>query len=286
MNHHHPGEIYFYWLIGISAFFYALEWLMPWRKTQKPIKRDFWLDVFYMFFNFFLFSLIGFYAVSNMFVELFNGFLATCLWHKKFRCHLPRFLIRVRTIGHSFCTEGFYSLEHPSPIAPGTFSLGVSQSPSFSQRAGFYHPPTVPLDGECSLPNPGVHSARHDRFWHSGFLFYSHDYHLHWPASTAPTSDIPLGVLKYLFNNPQMHIDGTMLKRSRRHILTGINFGISLSIWDYVFKTAYVPHDGEAIRIPGYHCAIDQSARTFYRTGSFSFLQRNEKLKPECTLLD
>ena len=46
---------YFYWLIGISLFFFALEWWRPWRKSQKLLRRDFWLDVFYMFFNFFLF---------------------------------------------------------------------------------------------------------------------------------------------------------------------------------------------------------------------------------------
>ena len=27
----------------------------------------------------------------------------------------------------------------------------------------------------------------------------------------------------------------------------GINFGISLSIWDYVFKTDYIPYDGKDI---------------------------------------
>jgi sterol desaturase/sphingolipid hydroxylase (fatty acid hydroxylase superfamily) len=27
----------------------------------------------------------------------------------------------------------------------------------------------------------------------------------------------------------------------------GMNFGISLSIWDYIFGTAYVPHSGKDI---------------------------------------
>jgi len=29
----------------------------------------------------------------------------------------------------------------------------------------------------------------------------------------------------------------------------GINFGISLSIWDYLFKTAYIPHSGKNIEL-------------------------------------
>ena len=29
----------------------------------------------------------------------------------------------------------------------------------------------------------------------------------------------------------------------------GINFGISLSIWDYLFKTNYIPHNGRDIEL-------------------------------------
>ena len=42
------------------------------EKNQQKIRKDFWLDAFYMFFNFFLFSLIGYNAVSNVSVEFFN----------------------------------------------------------------------------------------------------------------------------------------------------------------------------------------------------------------------
>lgn len=47
----------------------------PWRKGQPALRKDFWLDGFYMFFNFFLFSLIAFNAISNVAVEAFNDFL-------------------------------------------------------------------------------------------------------------------------------------------------------------------------------------------------------------------
>ena len=67
---------YFYWLIGLSAVVYALELLFPWRRDQPRLRRDFWLDGFYMFFNFFLFSLVGFAAVSDVAVEAFRNALA------------------------------------------------------------------------------------------------------------------------------------------------------------------------------------------------------------------
>lgn len=63
---------YFYWLILVSAFFFMLEVVMPWRKGQKVFRRDFWLDTFYMFFNFFLFSLVIYNAASDVIVNLFN----------------------------------------------------------------------------------------------------------------------------------------------------------------------------------------------------------------------
>ncbi|NJL74049.1 MAG: sterol desaturase family protein, partial [Saprospiraceae bacterium] len=63
---------HFYWLLIVSGFFLALEWFMPWRKTQAKFRQDFWLDFFYMFFNFFLFSLVLFNAVSSVVVNLLN----------------------------------------------------------------------------------------------------------------------------------------------------------------------------------------------------------------------
>ena len=66
---------YFWGLILISLFVFALELLFPWRKTQKVIRKDFWLDGFYMFFNFFVFSLFisGFYkCISKFSNEVLN----------------------------------------------------------------------------------------------------------------------------------------------------------------------------------------------------------------------
>ena len=47
-------ENYFYGLIIISIGVWGLEAVFPWRKDQPLFRKDFWLDVFYMFFNFFL----------------------------------------------------------------------------------------------------------------------------------------------------------------------------------------------------------------------------------------
>ena len=49
---------YFWGLILISVIVWSFELLFPWRKEQKVFRKDFWLDAFYMFFNFFIFSIV------------------------------------------------------------------------------------------------------------------------------------------------------------------------------------------------------------------------------------
>ena len=56
------------------------------------------------------------------------------------------------------------------------------------------------------------------------------------------------GFLKYILNNPKMHIwhHAKELPEDRKN---GVNFGITLSIWDYLFKTKYIPHSGRDIEL-------------------------------------
>ena len=53
---------------------------------------------------------------------------------------------------------------------------------------------------------------------------------------------------KYIFNNPVMHLyhHAYKLPKEKRY---GVNFGISLSVWDYLFGTSYVPEDSGTIEI-------------------------------------
>jgi sterol desaturase/sphingolipid hydroxylase (fatty acid hydroxylase superfamily) len=59
---------------------------------------------------------------------------------------------------------------------------------------------------------------------------------------------IPLGPVKYFLNGPQMH-----LWHHAKHLPPthprGSNYGITLSIWDFVFRTNHWPHDNEYLPI-------------------------------------
>ncbi|HET7360571.1 MAG TPA: sterol desaturase family protein, partial [Salinimicrobium sp.] len=58
------------------------------------------------------------------------------------------------------------------------------------------------------------------------------------------------GPFKYIFNNPKMHIWHHSREVPDRHKnRNGVNFGLTLSIWDYLFGTAYLPQENKKIEI-------------------------------------
>jgi len=67
-------------------------------------------------------------------------------------------------------------------------------------------------------------------------------------------------IMKKLFNSPEMHIwhHAYNIPEERRY---GVNFGLSLAIWDYLFGTAYIPEVGRDIRLgfPG----VEEFPETF-----------------------
>ena len=58
---------------------------------------------------------------------------------------------------------------------------------------------------------------------------------------------ITWGIFKYILNNPVMHLyhHAYVLPKGRN----GMNYGISLSIWDYIFRTASIPKDDAEIKL-------------------------------------
>ena len=54
--------------------------------------------------------------------------------------------------------------------------------------------------------------------------------------------------MKIIFNSPEMHIwhHAHDLPPNRRY---GVNFGLTLAIWDYLFGTNYIPYEGRDIKL-------------------------------------
>ena len=85
--------------------------------------------------------------------------------------------------------------------------------------------------------------------------------------------NLSYGPLKYVINNPKMHIwhHSATLPEDRKK---GVNFGISLSIWDYIFRTNYIPSNGRDIEL-GFD-ELDKFPKIFLKQIFYGF-RRNQR---------
>lgn len=243
---HPKGTSYFYWLIGVSLFFWSLELVMPWRKKQGAFRRDFWLDGFYMFFNFFLFSLIGYAAVSNVVVELFNDFLALFGITNTVAIYLGGLPVwtqlLIMFVVRDFIQWNVHRLLHRVPFLWNFHKVHHSvKEMGFAAHLRYHWMENVVYKSIEYIPLAMLGFSIQQFFViHIIALMIGHFNH--------SNIRVPLGPLKYIFNNPQMHIwhHAKDLPADRKY---GINFGISLSLWDYIFGTDHIPYDGRDIEL-------------------------------------
>jgi sterol desaturase/sphingolipid hydroxylase (fatty acid hydroxylase superfamily) len=263
---------YFWMLVLISLFFYSLELIKPWRKNQPRIRRDFWLDGFYMFFNFFIFSLVGFNAVSNVFVELFNDFLALfgiTNWVAISVANMPKGVqLLTLFILRDFIHWNVHRLLHRVPILWEFHKVHHSvKQMGFAAHLRFHWMENIVYRTLEYIPLGMIGFGIQDFFAvHIIALSVGHFNHSNFK--------FPLGPLKYIFNNPQMHIWHHVKELPNKY---GVNFGISLSLWDYLFKTAYIPYDGRDIEL-GFE-KDETFPQTFVSQSFYPIYQRTEKPK-------
>ncbi len=242
-----PGiHNYFYWLIGLSLIVWLLEIVMPWRKKQGAIRKDFWLDGFYMFFNFFIFSLIGFNALSNVGVELFNDFLGLFGVTNLVAIQIgswPSWLqLLTLFIIADFIQWNIHRLLHRVPWLWEFHKLHHSvKEMGFAAHLRFHWMESIVYKTIQYIPLAMIGFGIQDFFVvHIFTILIGHLNHanLNWDY----------GPLKYIFNSPKMHI-WHHAKELPDEYRFGVNFGLSLSIWDYLFGTAYIPHSGRDIEL-------------------------------------
>ncbi len=229
---------YFYLLIGVSLLVYALELARPWREAQPRVRRDFWLDAFYMFFNFFLFSLVGYNAASDVVVQLVNDGLASVGVENLVAIQvgaLPTWaqlvlLFVLRDLIHYWV----HRLLHAVPWLWRVHQVHHSvREMGFAAHLRFHPGETIVYRAIEYLPLAAIGFGIDDFLLvHVTALTIGHLNHAN--------LRVPIGPLRYLLNSPQMHLwhHVKALPEPR-----GVNFGISLSLWDWVFGTAYWPYD-------------------------------------------
>lgn len=237
---------FFYWLIAISVVVYLLELLFPWRKNQPALRQDFWLDSFYMFFNVFIFSLIGYAALSNVMVELFNDFLQGTFgisnlvaieigsWPRWAQL-LTLFLVR------DFVQWNTHVILHKVPFLWRFHQVHHSvEQMGFAAHLRYHFMETFVYRTMEYLPLAMIGFGIQD-------FIVVHLFALTIGHLNHANIYLPLGPLKYLLNSPQMHIWHHAKELPKG--TSGVNYGITLSIWDYLFGTVWMPHDGRDIEL-------------------------------------
>lgn len=237
---------YFYSLIVASVIIWLLEILFPWRKNQPLIRDHFWLDIFYLFWNYFLFALVAYNALSMVAVQFFIDFLALFGITNLVAIHvgtLPGwaqllliFVLRDfmqwnihRLYHHVDWMWEFHKVHHSTKEMGFAALLRYHWMENVLYRTLEY----IPL----AMIGFGITD-----------FFIVHIFTLVTGQLGHANLKIPLGPLKYLFNGPQMHLwhHAKNLPETHPH---GFNYGITLSIWDYLFNTTYWPSDDEHLPV-------------------------------------
>ena len=236
-------ENYFWGLILISLAVYLLEICLPWRKDQSILRKDFFLDLWYMFFNFFVFSIAisGLYAVAE---------------------HLAG------QVGWSMNSLAILNTSNLSPAVQLLLFFVVLDFVQWLTHMGLHKIPVLWRFHQVHHSVREMGFAAHLRYhWMENILYKplktlalmllggfepEQAFIVHFLAITIghlnhANVKFTYGPLKYVFNNPVMHLyhHARELPPGR----FGVNFGISLSVWDYLAGHAYIPEDSGTIPI-------------------------------------
>jgi sterol desaturase/sphingolipid hydroxylase (fatty acid hydroxylase superfamily) len=236
---------YFWGLILISLFVFALELLFPWRKTQKVIRKDFWLDGFYMFFNFFVFSLFisGFYKCISKFSNEVLNIKANSLAILDLSNLSPVLQLLVFFVVLDFVQWFTHTLMHRfeflwrfHKVHHSVKEMGFSAHLRYHWMENVLYKPLKVL----ALMLLGGFEPEQAYIIHFFAIAIGHLNHANLKLDYGP--------FRYVFNNPIMHLYHHAYALPER-FKKGVNFAISLSVWDYLFKTSYVPETDKNIML-------------------------------------
>ncbi|MEP0712143.1 MAG: sterol desaturase family protein [Algoriphagus sp.] len=237
---------YFYWLIGASLVIYGLELLFPWRKNQPVLREHFWLDIFYLFWNYFLFALVAYNALSMVAVEAFNDFLSLFGITNTVAIkvdQLPGWLqLVIIFILRDFMQWAIHLMYHRvgwmwefHKVHHSTREMG------FAALLRYHWMENILYRTLEYIPLAMIGFGITD-------FFIVHMITLVLGQLGHANLNIPLGPFKYILNGPQMHLWHHARELPDSHPY-GFNFGISLSLWDFLFRTNYWPSDDENLPV-------------------------------------
>lgn len=231
----HPGWGNFFWLlVSLSIAVNILEAIFPWRKEQKLLRRELGLDVFYMFFNMFIFPLMGYALVSNMFATAIEGMSSVQAVRGWISLReLPSFVqVLILFLVRDFLQWNIHRMLHVVPFFWKLHEVHHSaEIMSYPVHLRYHWAENIIYRVPEYLVFLLIGSNTTDVFWiYAISLFIGHLNHAN--------LKLPWGFLKYIFNTSELHLWHHAKKVPNP---SGINFALTLSAWDWLFRTAYDP---------------------------------------------
>ncbi|MEM1414287.1 MAG: sterol desaturase family protein [Myxococcota bacterium] len=235
-------------LVAVSAFAFFLERIRPWRRDQALWREDFGLDAFYMVFNFFGFGLLGYVALSDV--------AAALVMDARRSLGLAGALVDVSGLPHGvqlvllfvlrdLVHYGIHRLLHRVPWLWRFHEVHHSvREMGFAAHLRYHPMETVVYRSLEYAPLALVGFGPGDFFVvHAFSLLVGHLNH----ANVS----LPLGPLRYVLNSSRMHLwhHAKDLPEERMSAHGGVNFGLTLSVWDHLFGTAHWPRDDAALEL-------------------------------------
>jgi sterol desaturase/sphingolipid hydroxylase (fatty acid hydroxylase superfamily) len=232
---------YWHWLAGISLVFALAERLRPARPAQ-PLLRGQWAnDLFYLAFNGHLYALLagGFAgALALRTREALSPWLPLAGPDEGLAAWPAWAQFAVYLLVSDFLQWGVHNLLHRVPLLWQFHKVHHSiHTMDWAGNFRFHWMEIVVYRSLLYVPLAWLGGD-------GGPLFAVAVFATFWGHLNHANLQVDLGHLGYLFNSPRMHLwhhdasdEGGVAK----------NFGIVLSLWDWLFGTAYWPRE----RAPG-----------------------------------
>ena len=230
---------YFFWLMLISILCFVLERLAPWRKDQRVLRNQFSQDLFWLVFNGHYLGVLLAHVAAWMFLTLGRSAvgmvtgLYDAAWLSGQQLWVQCILFLVI---RDFVEWLIHNLLHKVPFLWEFHKLHHSiEALDWIGNFRFHWMEVVVYRTLSYLPLVLLGVDGRAILWMAivGTLI-GHLNHSNLRISWGP--------LRYLINSPRMHVwhhDEVL------HGGHGQNFGVVLSVWDWIFGTAYFPEDRE-----------------------------------------
>ena len=214
------------WLAALSLLFLLLERLAP-RRPQPLLRPGFFTDLVYLLLNSEVVGLLLGLLTLRLTLPPANLFSA-----------LP-FPLQFLTLLllFDFAQWLIHNLLHRVPLLWRIHQVHHSATHMDFLANWRFHPLEIPLYRAFLYPLAALCGFSPAALFAYGILNTTIGHFAH------SNLRLPLGPLQYLFNNPQLHL------WHHNHPAAGPvnrNFAITLSLWDYLFRTAYLPQQDPA----------------------------------------